>query len=46
MNIDDYIVDLLVDAILDDICRRTDEWADPTGEKACKIVEVQEKHVL
>lgn len=33
----DYIIDLLVDAILEDICRRTDEWADPTGDKAVKI---------
>ena len=46
MSIDDYIVDLLVDAILNDICRRTDEWADPTAEKAMEILEVQEKHVL
>lgn len=42
----DYIVDLLVDAILEDICKRTDEWADPTGEKAVQILEVQNKHVL
>lgn len=46
MNIDDYIVDLLVDAILNDICKDTSEWADPTGEKACDILELQEKHVL
>ena len=36
----DYIVDLLVDAILSDIDRRTDEWADPTGEKAIAICEI------
>lgn len=34
---EEYLVDLLVEAILNDICRRTDEWADPTGEKACEI---------
>lgn len=38
----DYLIDLLVDAILEDICKRTDEWADPTGEKAIQIVEVKE----
>ena len=43
---EDYLIDLLVDAILSDICRRTDEWADPTGEKACESVEVQEKHLI
>lgn len=42
----DYIVDLLVEAILEDICKRTDEWADPTGDKAVAILEVQEKHTL
>lgn len=42
----DYIVDLLVDAILEDICKRTDEWADPTGDKACDILELQENHTL
>ncbi len=42
----DYIIDLLVDAILEDICKRTDEWADPTGDKACDILELQEKHGL
>lgn len=46
MNIDDYIVDLIVDAILSDIERRTDEWADPTGEKAVAILEVQKNHTL
>ena len=40
MNLDDYIVDLLVDAILEDICKRTDEWADPTGEKAVEIAQL------
>ena len=39
----DYIIDLLVDAILEDICKRTDEWADPTGEKACEIVSIKEQ---
>lgn len=43
---EDLLIDLLAEAILDDICRRTDEWADPTGEKACDILELQEKHVL
>lgn len=42
----DYIIDLLVEAILEDICKRTDEWADPTGEKAVQILEVQNKHIL
>lgn len=42
----DYIIDLLVDAILEDICKRTDEWADPTGEKAVEILELQENHTL
>lgn len=37
---DDYLVELLVEAILEDICRRTDEWADPTGEKAVEIAEI------
>ena len=46
MNIDDYLVDLIVDAILSDICHDTSEWADPTGDKAIQITEVQEKHVL
>lgn len=36
----DYIVDLLVDAILNDICKSTDEWADPTGDKAVQIHEL------
>ena len=40
----DYIVDLLVDAILEDICKRTDEWADPTGEKAISIAEMRNKN--
>ncbi len=38
----DYLIDLLVDAILEDICRRTDEWADPTGEKAVKIADLRQ----
>ena len=46
MNIDDYLIDILVDAILSDIERRTDEWADPTGEKAMEILELQENHTL
>lgn len=41
MNLDEYLVDLLVDAILSDICKRTDEWADPTGEKAIEITEIK-----
>ena len=36
----DYIIDLLVEAILEDICKRTDEWADPTGEKAIELCEI------
>lgn len=36
----DYIVDLIVDAILEDICRDTSEWADPTGDKAVQIAEI------
>ena len=36
----EYIIELLVDAILEDICKRTDEWADPTGEKAVQIAEI------
>lgn len=39
----DYLIDLLVDAILEDICKRTDEWADPTGDKACEIVSINEQ---
>lgn len=42
----DYIIDLLVEAILEDICKRTDEWADPTGEKVVQILEVQKLHAL
>lgn len=42
----EYLIDLLVDAILEDICKRTDEWADPTGEKAVEILELQNKHTL
>ena len=42
----EYLIDLLVDAILEDICKRTDEWADPTGEKAVQVVELQNKHTL
>ena len=37
---EDLLIDLLVEAILDDICRRTDEWADPTGEKAVQLSEI------
>jgi hypothetical protein len=37
---EDYLIDLLVEAILQDICRRTDEWADPTGDKAVEIAEI------
>lgn len=36
----DYIVDLLVEAILNDICKNTDEWADPTGDKAVQLSEI------
>ena len=36
----EYIIDLLVEAILEDICKRTDEWADPTGEKAIELCEI------
>lgn len=36
----DYIIDLIVDAILADICKDTSEWADPTGEKAVEIAEI------
>lgn len=36
----EYVIELLVDAILEDICKRTDEWADPTGEKAVQIAEI------
>lgn len=47
MNIDDYLIDLIVDAILSDICKDTSEWADPTGEKAVEIVEIEQKlHTL
>lgn len=38
----EYLIDLLVDAILNDICKRTDEWADPTGEKAVTIASLEE----
>lgn len=38
----EYLIDLLVDAILSDICRRTDEWADPTGDKAVELCEIAE----
>lgn len=40
----EYLIDLLVDAILEDICKRTDEWADPTGEKAIAIVNLSNKN--
>ncbi len=43
---EDYLIELLVDAILSDICKRTDEWADPTGDKAVEIVEAQKLHTL
>ena len=36
----DYIIDLIVEAILEDICRDTSEWADPTGDKAVQIAEI------
>lgn len=36
----DYVIELLVDAILEDICRDTSEWADPTGDKAIQIAEI------
>lgn len=36
----EYIIDLIVDAILADICKDTSEWADPTGEKAVEIAEI------
>ena len=39
----DYIIDLLVEAILQDICRRTDEWADPTADKAIEIIDLHEQ---
>lgn len=39
---EDYLIDLLVDAILSDICKDTSEWADPTGEKAVEIVTLTE----
>ena len=38
----DYIIDLIVDAILNDICKDTSEWADPTGDKAVEIIEIAE----
>lgn len=40
MNIDEYLVDLIVEAILSDIEKRTDEWADPTADKAIQITEI------
>ena len=43
---DDYLVELLVEAILEDICRRTDEWADPTGEKACEIATIKTRTII
>ena len=33
MNIDEWVIDLLVDAILNDICRDTSEWAEFTEQK-------------
>lgn len=44
MNINDYLIDLIVDAILEDICKCTDEWADPTGEKAIKLCEMTSRN--
>lgn len=44
MNIDEWVIDLLVDAILNDICRDTSEWADPTGEKAVEIASLNEQN--
>lgn len=41
---EDLLIDLLVEAILDDICRRTDEWADPTGEKAIELCEMTSRN--
>ena len=40
----DYLIDLIVEAILQDICRDTSEWADPTGEKAVAITEMSNKN--
>ena len=40
----DYLIDLIVEAILEDICKCTDEWADPTGEKAVAIAEMGNKN--
>ena len=42
----DYIVDLIVDAILSDIDRCTDEWADPTGDKAVSICEISQNGIF
>lgn len=39
----DYIVDLIVDAILSDICKDTSEWSDPTADKAIAIKELNEQ---
>ena len=36
----DYIIDLIGEAILEDICRDTSEWADSTGDKAVQIAEI------
>lgn len=44
MSIDDYLVDLIVEAILADICKDTSEWADPTGEKAVEIASLNERN--
>ena len=44
MNVNDYLIDLIVEAILEDICRDTSEWADPTGEKAITIAEISNKN--
>lgn len=41
---EDYLIDLLVDAILSDICKCTDEWVDPTGDKAVEIVTINERN--
>ena len=43
----EYLIELIVDAILSDICKNTDEWADPTGDKAIEIVEIERnKHII
>ena len=46
MNLNEYLIDILVDAILSDLHTGTSEWDDPTGDKAVQIEELQEKHTL